>query len=106
VKNLDNAIDWAENGNPTLRKVLRFCLYEDNPDIRLFNKDQELLDKLKILDFMEKEKLKFPTLSPKPAGSSSSNYKKPSVEIPAGNIDRSQYQDFSEKIQSSPSNTF
>jgi hypothetical protein len=56
VKNLDDAIARAENGNPTLRKFIRFCLHKDNLNIGVSEKDQELLDKLKIPDFMEKEK--------------------------------------------------
>jgi hypothetical protein len=61
VKNLDDAIDQAENRNPILRKFIRFYLHEDNPNIGLSDKDQELLDKLKLPDFMEKEKSKSPT---------------------------------------------
>jgi hypothetical protein len=30
VNNFDDAIDWAKNGNPILRKFIRFCLHEDN----------------------------------------------------------------------------
>jgi hypothetical protein len=103
-ENLDDAIAWAENGNPTLRKFIRFRPHEDNPNISLSDKDQELLDKLKIPDFMEKEKSKSPTLPPNPSGSST-NYKKPTVEIPPIDIDRSQYQDFSERTQPGPSST-
>jgi hypothetical protein len=40
VKNLDNAIDWAEDGNPTLRKLIHFDPHEDNSDIGLSDKDQ------------------------------------------------------------------
>jgi hypothetical protein len=87
VKNLEDAIDWAENGNPTLRKFIRFRRYEDNPNIGLSDKDQELLDNLNIPDIMEKEKSKSPTPPPNPSGSCS-NYKKPNVEIPPVNIDQ------------------
>jgi hypothetical protein len=104
VKNLDDTIAQAKNGNPTLCKFIHFCPYEDNSNIGLSDKDQELLDKLKILDFMEKEKSKSPTPPPNPSRSST-NYKKPSVEIPPIDIDRSQYQDFSEKTQPGPSTT-
>jgi hypothetical protein len=51
---------------------------------------------------MEKEKSK--SLIPNPSGSSM-NYKKPTVEIPPIDIDQSQYQDFSERIQPGPSTT-
>jgi hypothetical protein len=90
VKNLGDAIDWAENGNPTLCKFICFCPHQDNPKIRLSDKDQELLDKLKLPDFMEKEKSISPTPPPNPTRSST-NYKKPAVKIPPVNIDRSQY---------------
>jgi hypothetical protein len=106
VKNLDDAIAWAKNGNPTLCKFIHFHPHKDNPNIGLSDKDQELLDKLKIPDFMEKEKSKSPTPPPNPSGSST-NYKKPIVEIPPIDIDQSQYQDFSKRTQpglSSPSN--
>jgi hypothetical protein len=96
VKNLDDAIAWAKNGNPTLLKFIPFHPHEDNPNIGLSDKDQELLDKLKIPDFMEKEKSKSPTPPPNPSGSST-NYKEPTVEIPPIDIDQSQYQDFSER---------
>jgi hypothetical protein len=86
LKNLDNAIARAENGKPILCKFVRFRPQEDNPNIGLFDKDQELLDKLNILDFMEKEKSKSPTLPPNPSRSST-NYKKPTVEIPPIDID-------------------
>jgi hypothetical protein len=104
VNNLDDAIARAENGNPTLCKFIRFRPHKDNPNIGHSDKDQELLDKLKILDFMEKEKSKSPTPPPNPSGSST-NHKKPTVEIPPINIDRSQYQDFSERTQPGPSTT-
>jgi hypothetical protein len=104
VKNLDDAIDRAKNGNPTLQKFIRFLLHEDNPNIGLSDKDQELLDKLKILDFMEKEKSY--SLPPLPNPSRSwTNYKKPAVKIPPIDIDRSQYQDFSQRTQPGPSTT-
>jgi hypothetical protein len=86
VKNFDDAIAWAKNRNPTLCKFIPFCPREDNPNISLSDKDQELLDILKILDFMEKEKSKSPTLPPNPSGSST-NYKKLTVEIPPIDID-------------------
>jgi hypothetical protein len=87
VKNLDNAIDQVENGNPTLQKFICFYPREDNPNIGLSDKDQKLLDKSKILDFIEKEKSKSPTLPLNPSGSSI-NYKKPVVEIPSVVIDQ------------------
>jgi hypothetical protein len=96
VKNLDDAIDRAENGNPTLCKFIHFHPYKNNPNIGHFDKDQELLDKLKIPDFMETEKSKSLNLPPN-LGRLSTNYQKPTVEIPHINIDRSQYQDFSER---------
>jgi hypothetical protein len=46
AKNLDDAIDWAKNGNPTLSKFIRSRPHEDNPNIGLSNKDQDLLAKL------------------------------------------------------------
>jgi hypothetical protein len=104
VKNLDDAIVRAKNGNPTLRKFIRFRPHEDNTNIGVSDKDQELLDKLKLPDFKEKEKSKSPTPPPNPCGSST-NFKKPTVEIPPVDIDRSQYQDFSEKTQPGPSTT-
>jgi hypothetical protein len=104
VKNLNDAIARAEDGNSTLHKFIRFCPHEDNPNIGLFDKDQELLDKLKIPNFMVKEKSKSSTPTPNPSGSST-NYKKLTVEIPPIDIDRSQYQDFSERTQPGPSTT-
>jgi hypothetical protein len=104
VKNLDNAIEWVKNGNPILYKFIRFCPHKNNPNIGLSDKDQELLDKLKIQDVMEKEKSKSPTPSPN-LGRSSTNYKKPTVKIPPIDIDRSQYQGFSERTQPSRSST-
>jgi hypothetical protein len=53
---------------------------------------------------MEKEKSKSPTSPPNLRGSST-NYKKPTVDIPPVNINRSQYQDLSEKTQPGPSTT-
>jgi hypothetical protein len=53
---------------------------------------------------MEKEKSKSPTLPPN-LSRSSMNYKKRTVEIPPVDIDRSQYQNFSERTQSGPSTT-
>jgi hypothetical protein len=85
VKNLDDAIARAENRNPTHRKFIRFCPHKDTPSIGLSDKDQELLDKLKIPDVMEKEKLKSPPPPPNSSWSST-NYKKPTVEIPPINI--------------------
>jgi hypothetical protein len=104
MKNLDDAIDRAENGNPTLRQFIHFRSHEDNPNIGLSDQDQKLLDKLKLLDFIENEKSKSPTPPPNPSASSM-NYKKTTVEIPAVDIDRSQYQDFSERTQPGPSTT-
>jgi hypothetical protein len=88
VKNFDDAIVWAKNRNLALHKLTRFCPHEDKYKIGLPDKDQELLDKLQLLDFIEKEKLKSPTLGPNPS-QSSMNYKKPAMEIPPINIDRS-----------------
>jgi hypothetical protein len=80
-------IDQAKNSNPILCKVLRFYLHKDNPKIGLSEKDQELLDQLKILDIIEKEKSKSSTLPPKPTRSSFTNYKKPSMEISLADVD-------------------
>jgi hypothetical protein len=66
------------------------CPHEDNPNIGLSDKDQELLDILKLLDFMENEKSKSPTL-PRNLSWSSTNYKKPSLHILSVDIDQSQY---------------
>jgi hypothetical protein len=104
VKNLDDAITQAENGNQILRKFIHFHSRKDNPNIGLSDMDQELLDKLKIPDLMEKEKSKSPTPNPNPSGSST-NYKKPIMEILPINIDRSQYHDFSKRTQPGPSTT-
>jgi hypothetical protein len=49
-------IDQAKNMNPILHKCFRFPLYEDNTNIRLSKKNPALLDKLKLPDFIEKEK--------------------------------------------------
>jgi hypothetical protein len=61
VKNIDNAIDQAKNGNPILCKFISFYPHEDNSNIGLSDKDQEHLDKLKLLGFIEKDKSKSPT---------------------------------------------
>jgi hypothetical protein len=53
---------------------------------------------------LEKEKSKSPTPPPNPS-ESSPNYKKPTVEIPPVDIDRSQYQDLSKRTQSGHSTT-
>jgi hypothetical protein len=90
VKNLDDAINQAENGNLILCKLIHFRPDEDNSNIGLSHKDQELLDKLKIPDFMGKEKSKSPTPPPNPS-KSSMKYRKPAGEIPPDNIDHSQY---------------
>jgi hypothetical protein len=74
-------------------KFICFHPHHDNPNIGLSNKDQELQDKLKIPDFIEKKKLNSPTPPSNPSGSST-NYKKPAVEIPPVDIDRSQTQFF------------
>jgi hypothetical protein len=86
VKNLDDAIARAKNGNRTLCKFIHFRPHKDNHNLGLSDNDQELLDKLKIPDFIEKEKSKSPTPPPNPSGSLTS-YKKPIVEIPPVNID-------------------
>jgi hypothetical protein len=104
VKNLDNAIDRAENRNPTLRKFNNFHPHDDNPNIDLSDKDQERLDKLKIPDFMEKKKSRFPTPSPNPR-EPSINYNKPAIEIPSVDIDQLQFQDLYKKTQPGPSTT-
>jgi hypothetical protein len=104
VKNLDDAIDGDKNRNPTLCKFIRCCLHEDNTNIGLSDKDQELLDKLKLLDYMEKKKSISPTSLSNPSRFST-YYKKPTMEIPTIDIDRSQYQDLSERIQPDPSIT-
>jgi hypothetical protein len=104
VKILDNAIAGAENGNPTIPKCIRFCPHEKNPNIGLSDQDQELLDKLTLPDFMQKETSKSPTIAPNPSGSST-NYTKSTVEIPPIDIERSQYQDFSERTQPGASTT-
>jgi hypothetical protein len=62
AKNLDDASAQAKNGNPTLCKFIPFCPHDNNLNIGHSDKDQELLDKLKLLDFMEQEKSKSPTL--------------------------------------------
>jgi hypothetical protein len=46
LKNLDDTFDQAENANPILRKLICLHPHEDNPNIGLSDKDQELLDKL------------------------------------------------------------
>jgi hypothetical protein len=76
VKNLENTINRAENGNPTLPKFIRILLYEDNSNIYLCDKYQELLDKVKLTDYIEMEKSKSPTLPSNPSGLST-NHKKP-----------------------------
>jgi hypothetical protein len=97
-------IDWTKNGNLTMSKFLRICLNNDNPNIRLSNQDQELLDKLKLPNFIEKKKSKSPTLPPNPS-SSSTNFKKPTVEIPPVDIDQAKSQDISKERQPGPSNS-
>jgi hypothetical protein len=81
LKNLTEAIAPAENRDSILHKFIPFSPHEDNPNIGLSDKDQELLDKLKMPDFMVTEKSKSSTPSPNPRGSST-NYKKPIMEIP------------------------
>jgi hypothetical protein len=39
VKNLDNAIEWAENENLILSKFIRFHPYSANPNVDLSDKD-------------------------------------------------------------------
>jgi hypothetical protein len=53
VNNLDDAIDEVKNDNLILGKFIRFRPHEDHPNIGLSDKDQELLDNLKIPDIME-----------------------------------------------------
>jgi hypothetical protein len=86
VTHLNNAIDWAKNGNPILHKFICYRPYEDKPNINLSDKDQELLDKLKLPDFMEKEKSKSPT-PPSNLTGTSMNHLTTSVEIPPIDID-------------------
>jgi hypothetical protein len=88
VKNLDDAIDRAENRNPRIRIVIRFCPYEAYPTIGLSDKDEEILDQLKCRDIMEMEKSKYPT-PPSNLSEFLTNYKHSAVEIPAVNIDQS-----------------
>jgi hypothetical protein len=102
VNNLDNIIDRADNGNPTLLKFFRLRRDEDNPNIGLSDNNQDLLDKLKIPDFMEKDKSK--SLTPHP-NRFSTNYEKSTVDIPPVDIHRSQYHDFAKRTQPSPSTT-
>jgi hypothetical protein len=90
VKNLDSAIDRAENRNPTVHKFIQFHPHDDNPNIPLSDKDREHLDRFNIPDIMEKEKSKSPTPPPYPSGSAI-NYNKTTVEILPVDIDRSQY---------------
>jgi hypothetical protein len=104
VKNYDDALDQAKNGNLTLCKFIRFPPHEHNPNIGLSDKDQELLVKLKLPDIMEKEQSKSPTLPLNPSRSSTT-YKKPAMEIPPIDIDRSQYQDFAKRTQPGSSTT-
>jgi hypothetical protein len=85
MKNIDDAIDWANTENPTLDEFIRIRLHKANPNIGLPDKDQELLDKPKLPYFMDKEKSKSPTLSPNQS-ESSTNYKILAVEIPLVNI--------------------
>jgi hypothetical protein len=68
------------NGNSTIWKFRRFCTHIDIPHISLSNKDQESWDKLKLPPFMKEKKSKSPTLPSNPSRSST-NYKKPTVEI-------------------------
>jgi hypothetical protein len=87
MKTLDDGIDRANNVNLTLYKVLSFHYYTDDLNIRLPDKNQELLDRPNILDFIEMQKSKSPTSSLKLTKSSSSSYKKPSIEKVSDNID-------------------
>jgi hypothetical protein len=86
AKNLDDRIELAENGYPTMLKFLRFCPHNHDQNIGLSDKDQELFDKLKLPDFIGKETSKSPTPPPNPS-SSSIHYKKPALEIPLVDID-------------------
>jgi hypothetical protein len=86
VTNLDNAIDQTENGNLILCTFICFRPHKDNLNIGLSDMDQELLNTLKILDFIEKEKSKTPTPPPNPSGSSM-KYKISAIEISPVNID-------------------
>jgi hypothetical protein len=86
VKNLDDAIDLAKTGNLILHKFICFSSHEDNPIIGFSDKDQELLEKLTIPNFMEKEKSKSPSPPLNPSRSST-NYKKPAMEIHPVDID-------------------
>jgi hypothetical protein len=86
VKNLDDAIDRAKTGKLTLCKFIHFNLHKDNPNTGLFDKDQELLNKSKILDFMEMEKSKSLT-PPSNLSRSSTNDKKHTIDITPIDID-------------------
>jgi hypothetical protein len=88
VKNLNDAIDRAENRTLILCKFYHFCSHENNPNIDLSDKDQESLDRLKLLDFMEKVKSKSPTRPSNPT-ESFTNYIKHIAEISSIEIDRS-----------------
>jgi hypothetical protein len=90
VQNLDDAIDQAKNGHSTLCKFICCCPHEDNSNISLSDKDQELLDKSQLTNLLEKEKSIFPT-SPRNPSRSFTNYKKFAAEIPSVDIDRFQY---------------
>jgi hypothetical protein len=102
VKNLDDAIDWAKNENPTLRKFIHFHPHEDNSNIGLSDKDQELLDKFKLPNFIERRNQNLQLHLQIQMGPST-HYQIPSMEIPPIDIDQSQYEDFSERTQLGPS---
>jgi hypothetical protein len=104
VKILNDAINWHKNENLTLRIFIRFCPHKNNSNIGLSDKDQEFLDKLKLQDFIEKEKSKSPTPPSNPSGSFT-NYKKLALEIHLIDKDRSQYYDFSKRTQPGHSTT-
>jgi hypothetical protein len=104
VKNLEDASDQAENENTRHHKLIHFYPYEDNSNIGLSDKDPELMDTLNLPDFIEKTKSKSPNL-PSNLRGSSMNYWLPAVKIPQVDIDRSEYQDFSEWRPPSPSRT-
>jgi hypothetical protein len=65
VKNLNNAIDRPKNGNPIIRKFIRIHPHEDNPNIGLSDKYQELLDKLKNIRLYGEGEIKISTSTSK-----------------------------------------
>jgi hypothetical protein len=85
-KNLDDTINVAKNGNLIIWKFVYFCPHNDNPNISLSDKDQELLDKVILPDFMEIEKSKS-LITPSNLSRSSTHYKRSIMEIPSVDIE-------------------